>query len=162
MRFPFTTLGLTAAFALLTLSQATTAQAGPACPRWDGTYVCKFAGNSMFPPRDFQMAIRTLDERGETVYLADNKDKVYPDGKPHHTDSLPIIGQYARDIDYVATCAGGGKINITGEATSKKNGMRVNMSGYMQDRNGGRNVDVVFKAKAGFIEMPFNVPCVKQ
>lgn len=148
---------------LLSLSAtATPAQAGAACPRWDGSYTCHFAGNSMFPARDFQMAIKTLDERGETVYLADETDKVYPDGKPHHTDSLPIIGQYANNIDYVATCMGGGKITITGQATAKSNGMRIAMNGYMQDKDRGATVDVIFKAKAGFIEMPFNVPCVKQ
>lgn len=161
MRFPFTYLAFALSLALLTLAQATEAHAA-ACPRWDGTYVCRFGGNSMFPPRDFQMAIKTLDERGATVYLADNKDKIYPDGKPHHTDSLPIIGQYARDIDYVATCAGNGRINITGEATSKKNGMRVKMNGHMQDRDRGQTVDVIFTASAGFIQMPFNVPCVKK
>ncbi len=144
----------------LVLSQA--AHATAACPRWDGQYSCRYDGKGgMFPPKTFEMNIRTIDERGQTVYVADG-DKVYPDGKPHHTDSLPILGEYANNIDYVATCVGNGRINITGEATAKKNGMRVQTTGYMQDRSDGRNVDVVFNVKAGFFNLNFNVPCVKK
>jgi hypothetical protein len=159
MRFPYRTLAIAVSSFLFSFTQV---MASPACPRWNGNYTCQYDGKGgFFPPKTFHMSIETIDERGATVYLA-NGEKVYPDGQSHHTDSLPILGEYANDIDYVATCAGGGKIDIQGEATAKKNGMRVQTTGYMQDRGDGRTVDVVFNVKAGFFNLNFNVPCLKK
>ncbi len=143
----------------LLFSFSPSAEAGPSCPRWDGHYKCEYRGS--LGDRDFDLDIKTEDQRGQTVYVANGKE-VYPDGKPHHTDSLPILDQFAHDVDYVATCQGSQKVNVRGTATVKKNGMRAQLNGYLLDQSRGREVRAVFTAKVGFFQMNFNVPCVKK
>lgn len=133
-------------------------QAAGDCPRWDGHYTCTYKGS--FGHHVFELDMKTTDERGQTVYVANGK-KVYPDGNPQHTDSLPILEKWANNIDYVASCEGGDKININGQATVKKNGQRANVNGYMQDQGDGR-VAVNFNVKVSFFNLNFSVPCDKQ
>lgn len=142
---------------MLTLSHS--ASAASACPRWDGHYVCDYKGG-FGRPQTFEMTMKTKDVRGQTVYVANGKE-VYPDGQPHHTDTLPILEKWAHDIDYTATCEGGDRINIIGEATARKNGQRARLNGHMLDQGGGR-VQVRFNVKVSFFNLNFDVPCVKQ
>jgi len=143
----------------LSLSFTPVAAAGDACPRWNGSFSCEYKGS--LGDRVFNLEMKTVDQRGQTVYVANEKE-VFPDGQPHHTDSLPILDQFANNVDYVASCTSPQTVAVNGTATVKKNGMRAQLNGNLVDDGNGQEVRAIFTASVGFFKMNFNVPCVKQ
>ena len=132
-----------------------------ACPNLDGLWTCHYEGSR--GPRDFDFDIKTSNQKGITVYQSLGEN-IYMDGQSHHVDRLPILEQFANNINYTATCEGN-TINLTGDATvtmqGMANGKTANVEGSLtlEDRN---NVSTHFTASVGFFSKEFDVPCVRK
>lgn len=132
-----------------------------ACPNLDGLWTCHYEGRR--GPRDFEFDIKTKTENGITVYESLG-EKIYMDGQSHHVDRLPILEQFANNINYAATCEGN-TINLSGDGTVTMPGLAqgstatVDGSLTLVDRD---NVSAQFTASVGFFSKNFDVPCIRK
>lgn len=129
------------------------------CPQLNGHFTCTYDGQ--FGHKVFELDGHTVrDQRGQTVYIV-NKKEVYTDGQMHHTDSLPILEQWADDVNYKGTCSGPNQVHIVGDARVKRFGSRADLDGDLiaDDR---QNLRVLFRVEMGFFGSDFDVPCVRR
>jgi hypothetical protein len=129
-----------------------------ACPAIDGHYVCTYDGQ--FGHKVIELNGQTKsNSRGQTVYVVNGKE-IYPDGVEHHADSLPILDQWADDVNYIATCSGENVVHIRGNARVKKFGSRADLDGDLTARS-ARELDASFRVNMGFFATDVAVPCTR-
>ena len=130
-----------------------------ACPNLTGHYTCTYDGQ--FGHKVFELDGKTnKDKNGATIYVVNGKE-VYTDGQKHHTDSLPILDQWADDVNYTGTCNGENRIHIVGDARVKRYNMRADLDGDLIKRN-EKDLTAAFRVKMGFFGTDIEVPCVKK
>jgi hypothetical protein len=128
-----------------------------ACPQLNGHYTCTYDGQ--FGHKVFELDGETkTDARGQTYYVV-NKKEIYTDGVQHHTDSLPILDQWADDVNYTGTCTGENTIHVVGDARVKKYGIRANLDGDLT-KHSERDLEANFRVDAGLFATDIVVPCV--
>ena len=129
------------------------------CPELSGHFTCVYDGQ--FGHHVFELDGQTThNARGETIYIV-NKKEIYTDGKKHHTDTLPILEEWADDVNYTGTCNGENRIHIVGDARVKRYNMRADLDGDLIKRN-EKDLTAAFRVKMGFFGTDIEVPCVKK
>ena len=155
------TLSLFALFSVLLSPHAQAEesfQADP-CPELNGHFTCVYDGQ--FGHHVFELDGQTThNARGETIYII-NKKEIYTDGKKHHADTLPILEEWADDVNYTGTCNGENRIHIVGDARVKQYNRRADLDGDLIKHN-ERELSASFRVKMGFFGTDINVPCVKK
>ena len=130
-----------------------------ACPNLTGHYTCTYDGQ--FGHKVFELDGKTnKDKNGATIYVVNGKE-VYTDGQKHHTDSLPILDQWADDVNYVGSCEGEDRIHVRGDARVKKFGSRADLDGDLVTNSDG-SLKANFRVNLGFFATDIEVPCVKR